>query len=178
VWGADHHGYIPRMKAAIQALGYSKDKLDVLIIQMVNVLEDGEIIKMSKRTGKAVALRELIEDVGVDAVRYFFIMRSNDSQLDFDLDLARSESNENPVYYVQYAHARICTMLKQAEDRGFTEIETFDESLLVANEEKELIKLLAELPKRIQEAAEREAPYKMTQYVFELAGALHKFYNS
>lgn len=178
VWGADHHGYIPRMKAAIQALGYSKDKLDVLIIQMVNVLEDGEIIKMSKRTGKAVALRELMEDVGVDAVRYFFIMRSNDAQLDFDLELARSESNENPVYYVQYAHARICTMLKQAKEKGFTIDDGFDEALLVSDKEKDLLKALAALPKTIQEAAERQAPYKMTQYVFDLAGLLHKFYNS
>src|SRR5699024_9553437 len=119
VWGADHHGYVARMSAAIQALGYPEDKLSVSIIQMVNVLEDGEIVRMSKRTGKAVALRELIEDVGVDAVRYFFTMRSNDSQLDFDLDLARSKSNENPVFYVQYAHARICTMLAQAADKGF-----------------------------------------------------------
>src|SRR5699024_10441666 len=178
VWGADHHGYVPRMSAAIQALGYEKEKLSVSIIQMVNVLEAGEIVRMSKRTGKAVALRELMEDVGVDAVRYFFIMRSNDAQLDFDIDLARSESNENPVYYVQYAHARICTMLKQAKEKGFTLQADFDESLLVSDKEKDLLKALAALPKTIQEAAERQAPYKMTQYVFDLAGLLHKFYNS
>src|SRR5699024_3976266 len=108
------------MRAAILALGYASDKFEVQIIQMVNLFENGEKLRMSKRTGKAVALRELMSDVGIDAVRYFFVTRSNDSQLDFDLDLARSQSNENPVYYVQYAHARICTMLKQAANNGFS----------------------------------------------------------
>src|SRR5690606_18172198 len=107
VWGADHHGYIPRMKAAIEALGYDRDTLEVSIIQMVQLYKDGEKMKMSKRTGKAVTMRELVELVGLDAVRYFFAMRSGDSQMDFDLDLAISQSNENPVYYAQYAHARI-----------------------------------------------------------------------
>src|SRR5699024_8129465 len=120
VWGADDHGYVKRMRAAILALGYEKEKFSVSFIHMVNVVEDGEIVRMSKRTVRAVTLRELMDDVGVDAVRYFFIMRSNDSQLDFDVDLARSESNENPVFYVQYAHARICTMLNQAEAKGIT----------------------------------------------------------
>lgn len=120
VWGADHHGYIPRMRAAIQALGYPVERFDVKIIQMVNLFEGGEKVKMSKRTGKAVSLRELMEEVGVDAVRYYFVTRSNDSQLDFDMDLARSQSNDNPIFYVQYAHARICTMLEQAKSKGFT----------------------------------------------------------
>lgn len=178
VWGADHHGYVARMSAAIQALGYPKDVFSVSIIQMVNLLEDGEIVRMSKRTGKAVALRELMEDVGVDAVRYFFTMRSNDSQLDFDIDLARSESNENPVYYVQYAHARICTMVNQAAEKGILVDEDFDEALLTVEKETNLLKQLATFPQVIAEAAEREAPYRVTQYVYDLATHLHSFYNA
>lgn len=179
VWGADHHGYVARMSAAIQALGYPKEKLSVSIIQMVNVLEDGEIVRMSKRTGKAVALRELIEDVGVDAVRYFFTMRSNDSQLDFDLDLARSKSNENPVFYVQYAHARICTMLAQAAEKGFAIDQTdVDVALLTSEKETDLLKQLAAFPQVIADAAKREAPYRITQYVYDLASYLHSFYNA
>lgn len=116
IWGADHHGYIPRMKAAIEALGYEKDTLEVIVAQMVHLYKDGERMMMSKRTGKAVTLRELVEDVGLDAVRYFFVMRSGDTQMDFDLDLAVSESNENPVYYAQYAHARISSILRQSAE--------------------------------------------------------------
>ena len=119
IWGADHHGYIPRMKAAIEALGYGQDTLEVSVVQMVQLYKDGEKFKMSKRTGKAVTLRELVEDVGLDAVRYFFAMRSGDSQMDFDLDLAISQSNENPVYYAQYAHARISSILRQADEKGY-----------------------------------------------------------
>src|SRR5690625_3877010 len=115
VWGGDHHGYIARMEAAIQALGYSKDKFAVKVIQMVSILEQGETLRMSKRSGNAVPLRELMDEVGVDAVRYYFVTRLNDSHLDFDVELARSQSNDNPVFYVQYAHARICTMLEQAD---------------------------------------------------------------
>ncbi|MBT2215273.1 arginine--tRNA ligase [Virgibacillus dakarensis] len=177
VWGADHHGYIPRMRAAIQALGYEKEKFAVKIIQMVNLFENGEKIRMSKRTGNAVALRELMDEVGVDAVRYFFVMRSNDSQLDFDLSLARSQSNDNPVYYVQYAHARICTMLKQAEDRDLID-EHYDASLLTAEKELDLLKKLGEFPQTIADAAEKETPHKVTQYIFELASLLHSFYNA
>lgn len=178
VWGADHHGYVARMAAAIQALGYPKEKFSVSIIQMVNVLEDGEIVRMSKRTGKAVALRDLMEDVGVDAVRYFFTMRSNDSQLDFDLDLARSQSNENPVFYVQYAHARICTMLEQAEAKGIDINADYDVALLTSEKEVDLLKQLASFPQVIAEAAKREAPYRITQFVYDLASLLHSFYNA
>src|SRR5699024_2065863 len=159
---------IPRMSAAIQALGYPEDIFSVSIIQMVNVIEDGEIVRMSKRTGSAITLRELVEEVGLDAVRYFFNMRSNDSQLDFDLNLARSESNENPVYYVQYAHARICTMLKQAEAQGFTLQEDYDVSLLSSERERDLLRQMAAFPEVISEAAKREAPYRITQYVYDL----------
>ncbi|WP_373285565.1 arginine--tRNA ligase [Paraliobacillus quinghaiensis] len=178
IWGADHHGYIPRMRAAIQALGYQADTLEVEIIQMVNLFENGEKVKMSKRTGKAVTLRELMEEVGIDAVRYFFVMRSSDSHLDFDMDLARSESNDNPVYYVQYAHARICTMLSQAEEKGFATDGDFDGSLLVAEKEEDLLKRLGEFPKVIADAAENRTPHRMTQYIFDLASTLHSFYNA
>lgn len=177
IWGADHHGYIPRMRAAIQALGYKEDTLEVEIIQMVNLFQDGEKVKMSKRTGKAVTLRELMEEVGIDAMRYFFVMRSSDSHLDFDMDLARSESNENPVYYVQYAHARICTMLKQAEDKGLAS-EEFDGSLLTAEKEEELLKRLGEFSQVISDAAENRTPHRITNYIFELASSLHSFYNA
>ncbi|MEN2767252.1 arginine--tRNA ligase [Ornithinibacillus xuwenensis] len=178
VWGADHHGYIPRMKAAIQALGYDGDKLDVKIIQMVNLFEEGEKLRMSKRTGNAVSLRELMDEVGIDAVRYFFVARSNDSQLDFDVELARSQSNDNPVFYVQYAHARICTMLKQAESKGIDIKQTFDSSLLTAEKEVDLLKKMGEFPQVIADAAEKHAPHKITQYVFDLASLLHSFYNA
>ena len=118
IWGADHHGYICRVKAAVKALGYNPDDLDVLLLQMVRLLRGGELVKLSKRTGQTVTLAELIEEVGTDAARYFFIMRSMDSQLDFDLDLAKSRSNENPVYYIQYAHARICSIFRQAAENN------------------------------------------------------------
>ena len=130
VWGADHHGYIPRMKAAMEALGYNPENLEVEIIQLVHLFKDGEKMKMSKRTGKAVTMRDLIEEVGLDATRYFFAMRSADTHLDFDLDLAVSQSNENPVYYAQYAHARICSILRQAEEQGLTVDETANLSLI------------------------------------------------
>lgn len=178
VWGADHHGYVSRMGAAIQALGYPIEKFSVNIIQMVNLLENGETIRMSKRTGKAVALRELIEDVGVDAVRYFFSMRSNDSQLDFDLDLARSKSNENPVFYVQYAHARIATILSNAKAEGYDLGASFDSKLLVTEKELDLLKQLAAFPVVVADAAKLETPHRVTQYVYDLAAMLHSFYNA
>ncbi|GLO67699.1 MULTISPECIES: arginine--tRNA ligase [Oceanobacillus] len=178
VWGSDHHGYIPRMRAALQALGYPVEKFDVKIIQMVNLFEAGEKVKMSKRTGKAVSLRELMDEVGIDAVRYYFVARSNDSQLDFDMDLAKSQSNDNPVYYVQYAHARICTMLSQAKSKGFNTEAEYDASLLTAEKELDLLKKIGELPQMIVDAADKHTPHKVTQYIFELATLLHSFYNA
>nr|WP_255639699.1 arginine--tRNA ligase [Aquibacillus saliphilus] len=177
IWGADHHGYIPRVNAAIQALGYDADTLEVEIIQMVNLLQNGEKVKMSKRTGKAVTLKELMEEVGVDAMRYFFNMRSSDSHLDFDMDLARSQSNENPVFYVQYAHARISTMLKQAEQKGLAD-GNYDGSLLTAEKEEELLKKLGEFAQVVEEAADKRKPHRITQYIFDLASSLHSFYNA
>src|SRR5699024_7258782 len=148
------------------------------IIQIVNLLEEGESVRMSKRAGTAVSLRELVDEAGVDAVRYYFVMRSNESQLDFDLDLARSESNDNPVYYVQYAHARICTMLQQAETKGLAVDQTFDPALLTTEKEIDLLKQLGEFPQVVADAAEKAAPQRVTHYVFNLASRLHSFYNA
>ncbi|GAB3048057.1 arginine--tRNA ligase [Virgibacillus ainsalahensis] len=178
VWGSDHHGYIARMRAAIQALGYEVEKFDVKIIQMVNLFEQGEKLKMSKRAGNAVSLRDFMDEIGIDAVRYFFVARSNDSQLDFDMDLARSESNDNPVYYVQYAHARICTMMKQAESKGFATEGDFDATLLTSEKEVDLLKKLGELPQVVTETAQKQTPQKVTNYLFDLASLLHSFYNA
>lgn len=178
VWGADHHGYIPRMIAAIQALGYEKDTLEVEIIQMVNLFEGGERVRMSKRTGKAVTLRELMEEVGIDAMRYFFIMRSADTHLDFDMDLAKSESNENPVYYVQYAHARICTLLKQAENQGYTQDLNYEAEHLMTEKAEDLLKILGDFPQVIADSAEARAPNRVGNYVFDLAQSLHSYYNA
>ncbi|MBH0168942.1 arginine--tRNA ligase [Fictibacillus sp. 18YEL24] len=178
IWGADHHGYIPRMKAAIQALGYDKEQLDVMIIQLVSLFQNGEKVRMSKRTGKAVTLRELMEEVGIDATRYFFAMRSNDTHLDFDMDLAVSKSNENPVFYVQYAHARVCSMLRQGEEMGLSYKGDVDLSQIDSEKEFELLKKIGEFPAVINEAAEKLLTHRVTNYVFELASALHSFYNA
>ncbi|MBM6616790.1 arginine--tRNA ligase [Bacillus suaedaesalsae] len=177
VWGADHHGYIPRMKAAIQSLGYGADVLEVEIIQMVQLYQNGEKVKMSKRTGKAVTLRELMDEVGVDAMRYFFAMRSADSHMDFDMDLAVSKSNENPVFYAQYAHARICSILRQGEEMNLQGSD-LNLDLVTSEKEYELLKKLGEFPAAVTEAAEKRMPHRITNYVFELATALHSFYNA
>ena len=142
IWGADHHGYIPRVKAAMEALGNDPKKLVVLIAQMVSLFQNGEKMKMSKRTGKAVTMEDLMEEVGLDAIRYFFTMRSMDSHLDFDMDLAISTSNENPVFYVQYAHARICSIFRQAEEQGIEllPLESVDLSKLSTEHEFDLLR--------------------------------------
>jgi len=178
ILGADHHGYIPRMKAAIQALGYNADTLEVEIIQMVQLYQDGEKVKMSKRTGKAVTLRDLMEEVGTDATRYFFAMRGCDSHLDFDMDLAVSRSNENPVYYSQYAHARVCSILRQGEEMGIVYNGEADYSLVSSEKEYELLKKLGEFPAAVSLAASKRTPHHITNYVFELAGTFHSFYNA
>ena len=179
IWGADHHGYIPRMKAAMAALGYEPERLEVLILQMVSLYQGGELVKMSKRTGQGVTLTELIEEVGKDAARYFFIMRSLDSQLDFDLDLAKSHSNDNPVYYVQYAHARISSILRQMAEAGIE----FDSGAraelprLSTELELDLIRKLGDYPDEISAAARDRAPHRIARYAHELAGLFHAFYN-
>ncbi|MCR6595701.1 arginine--tRNA ligase [Bacillus halotolerans] len=178
VWGADHHGYIPRMKAAIEALGYEKGTLEVEIIQLVHLYKNGEKMKMSKRTGKAVTMRDLIDEVGLDAVRYFFAMRSADTHMDFDLDLAVSTSNENPVYYAQYAHARICSMLRQGEEQGLKPAADLDFSPIQSEKEYDLLKTIGGFPEAVAEAAEKRIPHRVTNYIYDLASALHSFYNA
>lgn len=178
IWGADHHGYIPRMKAAIQALGYDADALEVEIIQLVHLYKNGEKMKMSKRTGKAVTMRDLVEEVGLDATRYFFAMRSSDTHLDFDLDLAVSQSNENPVYYAQYAHARICSILRQGEEQGVKVTQDANFALIESEKEIDLLKKLGEFPSAVGEAALKRVPHRITNYIFELASMFHSFYNA
>jgi arginyl-tRNA synthetase len=178
IWGADHHGYIPRMKAAIEALGFDREKLEVEVIQLVHLYKNGEKMKMSKRTGKAVTLRELVEEVGLDAVRYFFAMRSADTHMDFDLDLAVSQSNENPVYYAQYAHARICSILRQAEEHGLASEDKIDLKLIGTEKEVDLLKKLGEFPQMVADAAEKRTPHRVANYINDLASAFHSFYNA
>lgn len=177
IWGADHHGYVARVKAAMAALGHDPEKLTVLLLQMVSLYRDGELVKLSKRTGETVTLRELMEEVGVDAARYFFLMRSLDSQLDFDLDLAKKKSNENPVYYIQYAHARISSIFRQADEAGIAVRDGVELELLTDETEIALIKKLAAYPEEIARAAADFAPQRIARYSHELAGAFHSFYN-
>ncbi len=180
IWGADHHGYVARVKAAIAALGYDPSQLEVLLLQMVSLFRDGKPVKMSKRTGQAITLNELIEEVGTDAARYFFIMRSLDTQLDFDLNLAKSHSNENPVYYIQYAHARIYSIYRQAKEAGVNlDMDWSDVhwDTLKDDQELELIKKMAAFPEEVQRAARERAPHRIAHYVYELAGLFHTFYN-
>lgn len=180
IWGADHHGYIPRMKAAMEALGNDPDKLKVLIAQMVSLFQNGEKVKMSKRTGKAVTMEDLMDEVGVDAIRYFFTMRSMDSHLDFDMDLAISTSNENPVFYVQYAHARVCSVQRQAEEQGITLRPLSEIALTELNTEREydLIRKLGELPEEVSVAAANYAPHRVIRYVYDLASMFHSYYKA
>ena len=178
IWGADHHGYIPRMKAAIEALGHDRDQLEVEIIQLVHLFKDGEKMKMSKRTGKAVTMRDLVEEVGLDATRYFFAMRSADTHLDFDLDLAVSQSNENPVYYAQYAHARICSILRSGQDLGIEIGKEYDLKQITTEKEFEVLKKLGEFPLAVAEAAKKRLPHRVTNYIFDLASTFHSFYNA
>ena len=165
------------MKAAVGALGYNPEQLEVLILQMVSLYRNGELVKMSKRTGQSVTLNELIEEVGTDAARFFFVMRSIDSQLDFDLTLATEKSNENPVYYIQYAHARICSIFRQLKEAGIEEAAEADYTLLTDPAEIELIKKLGEYPELIASAAKERAVHRVAHYVHELAGLFHSFYN-
>lgn len=180
IWGADHHGYIPRVKAAMEALGNDSNKLTVLIAQMVSLFQNGEKMKMSKRTGKAVTMEDLMDEVGIDAIRYFFSMRSMDSHLDFDMDLAISTSNENPVFYVQYAHARICSIFRQAEEQGLVlnSLDAIDLSKLAAEGEFDLLRKIGELPQEISEAAAQYAPHRLIRYVYELASQFHSYYRA
>jgi len=177
IWGADHHGYIPRMKAAIEALGYDRGTLEVDIIQMVQLYKNGEKFKMSKRTGNAVTMRELVEEVGLDAVRYFFVKTAGDSHMDFDLDLAVSQSNENPVYYAQYAHARISSILRAAGEQGFNaSLENLN--LLVAEKEEDVLKKVGAFPQIVADAAKHRTPHRIANYIQDLAATFHSFYGA
>lgn len=179
VWGADHHGHVARMKGAMQALGINPDRLDIVLMQLVRLYRKGNLVRMSKRTGTTVTLDELIEEVGRDAARFFFVMRSPDSHLDFDLELAKQQSQENPVYYVQYAHARICSIFRQAKAAGVQmgAADQIDASLLKEEEEVDLLRKLADFPEEIMIAARTLAPHRIARYVLDLAGAFHSFYN-
>lgn len=178
IWGADHHGHVPRMKGVMDALGYNPDALHVILMQLVRLFRGGEIVRMSKRTGQFVTLQELMEEVGLDAARYFFVMRSADSHLDFDLDLARTESNDNPVYYVQYAHARICSIYRQLAEQGRAMPAPAEVDLNLLKEETELVlaRRLADFPEEVAMAARQLAPHRIARYVHEMAGLLHSFY--
>lgn len=180
VLGADHHGYVPRMKAALTALGLDASRLDCVIMQMVRLVRDGETIKLSKRSGKAITLNTLIDEVPLDAARFFFNLREPNSHFDFDLELAAKQSSENPVYYVQYAHARICSIIKKAQEQG-VELRTPNDdelALLNSKEEKDLIRHLSALTDEIVASAKAYDPAKITHYVIELATLFHKFYNA
>jgi arginyl-tRNA synthetase len=178
IWGADHHGYIPRVQAVIQAFGHPKDSLHVLIVQLVAILRHGQPVPMSKRAGDFVTLRDVVQEVGSDAARYIFLTRRPDSHLDFDLDIAKEQSRENPVYYVQYAHARLASLFREAESRGIAapSKERVDLSLLDLEEEQTIIKSLAKYPEVVEEAALAYEPHRLTFYLQDVAGLLHNYY--
>lgn len=179
IWGADHHGYMPRLWAGIQALGHDKKSLKIILVQLVNLLRGGVPAAMSTRSGEFVTLREVLDEVGRDAARYNFLMRRSDSHLDFDLELAKKQSNENPVYYVQYAYARICSILRMAQERGIAipDYSHVDPVLLDQPEEKTLIRMLVLYPEMILGAANSLEPHRITFYLNDLAGVFHSYYN-
>jgi len=179
IWGADHHGYMPRLWAAVQAMGHDKNDLKIILVQLVNLLRAGEPVAMSTRSGEFVTLREVLDEVGKDAARYNFLMRRSDSHLDFDLEVAKKQSNENPVFYVQYAHARICSILRMAQERGMAlpAYENMNPSLLVEPEERTLIKMMARYPEMLEGAAKALEVHRITFYLNELAGVFHSYYN-
>ena len=180
VWGADHHGHVARMQGALDAIGVGGDRLNVILMQLVRLTRDGEVVRMSKRTGKAITLVDLLEDIPIDAVRFLFNMREPGSQMEFDLDLAVEQSSQNPVYYCQYAHARICSIFKKLASEGIEPRDCTDEELklLKEDEEKELIRHLASLTGEIVTSAKNCDPARITRYVVELATLFHKFYNA
>ena len=176
IWGADHHGHVARMKGAMEAIGYSREQLEVILMQFVRLYQNGELVRMSKRTGRFVTLDELVDEVGRDAARFFFVMRGADSLIDFDMDLARSQSADNPVYYVQYAHARICSILRNAAEQGVHPQPGADMSQLNAPAELQLIRRLADYPDEIADAARLREPHRIATYLLDLAGLFHNFY--
>ena len=178
VWGADHHGYIARVKAAIKAMGKNPDDFDVLLIQLVNLIRDGKNVNMSTRAGEFITLAEVLDEAGVDAARFFLLMRKSDSKIDFDMDLAKKQGNENPVYYVQYAHARVCGLMREAEKKNLAENKNFEKIFENNKEARALADMIAFFPDEIKSASEALAPHLITTYATSLAGAFHSFYNS
>ncbi|EGQ0298529.1 arginine--tRNA ligase [Staphylococcus pseudintermedius] len=178
LFGADHHGYINRLKASLETFGVDSGRLEIQIMQMVRLMQDGEEVKMSKRTGNAITLREIMDEVGIDAARYFLTMRSADTHFDFDMALAKEQSQDNPVYYAQYAHARICSILRQAEAQGYQVEKGADYQTITNDKAIELLKKVAEFEPMIEGAAEARAPHRVTNYIQDLAAHFHKFYNA
>ncbi len=179
VWGADHHGYVPRLKAAMQGFGYDPEVLRVVLVQMVQLSRGGEPVRMGKRTGEFVALEEVIEEVGRDAARFFFLMRKADSHLDFDLDLAKKQSSENPVFYVQYAHARVASIFEQAAKSGVSlgEPATVAVERLELAEEIELIRRMIQFNDVLEDSVRELEPHRLVFHLLELAGEFHRYYN-
>lgn len=179
IWGADHHGYVPRVKAALAAIGDDPSKLDVLLVQFAVLYRGGEKVQMSTRSGEFVTLRELRKEVGNDAARFFYVMRKCEQHMDFDLDLAKSQNNDNPVYYIQYAHARVCSVLRQLTEKGFTyDASNADLQLLTEEHEKTLVTALSRYPELIENAAMSHEPHQLAQYLRELANGFHTYYNA
>ncbi|MBE7034624.1 MAG: arginine--tRNA ligase [Ruminococcaceae bacterium] len=178
IWGADHHGHVARLKAALSALGIEPERLEIILMQLVRLVSGGEVVRMSKRTGKSITLKDLLEETSIDAARFFFNMRQANSHFDFDLDLAVEQSNENPVFYVQYAHARICSILRLLSEQGIKvpRAAEVDTSLLSTEQEMALMKKLADLPESVRQAAQLREPSLMTRYAMDLAAAFHGFY--
>ena len=179
IWGADHHGYITRVKASLTALGYDAERLEILLVQFANLFENGEKVSMSTRSGEFVTLKQLREDVGLDAARFFYVMRKPDQHMNFDLDLARDESSDNPVYYLQYAHARICSVKRQCEDRGLKlSLEKANLNRLDNSHEQHIIKQIGLYPERVLRAAMRREPHILVKYLRDLANQFHSWYNA
>ena len=180
LWGADHHGHVARMKASMEPFGVKSERLEVVLFQLVRLYRNGELARMSKRTGKAISLEDLLEEVGKDAARFFFNLKTSGSHLDFDLDLAVKQSNDNPVFYVQYAHARICSLIRKLKEEGVESkpIGSVDLTLLKENEEIELIRKLSEYPEEIALSAKSLEPSRLTRYVMDVAANFHSFYNA
>jgi arginyl-tRNA synthetase len=179
VWGADHHGYIPRMQAAIEACGHKRNQFQVILVQLVNLLRGGQPVAMSTRAGEFVTLRDVIDEVGKDAARFIFLTRHYESPLDFDMEVAKQQTNENPVYYVQYVHARISSIIRKAAENGMTEVQWDETAIarLLEPEETRLIKTLAEYPETVATSAEKLEPHRITYFLMNLATAFHAYYN-
>ncbi|MCO4327507.1 arginine--tRNA ligase [Staphylococcus agnetis] len=178
LFGADHHGYINRLKAAVETFGVDQERLEIQIMQMVRLMQNGEEVKMSKRTGNAITLRDIMDEVGIDAARYFLSMRSPDTHFDFDMELAKQQSQDNPVYYAQYAHARICSILRQADEKGYHVEQGMDYTTITNDKAIELLKKIAEFEPMIEGAAEARATQRVTNYIQDLSAHFHRFYNA